>query len=81
MAAAKANLARLNELHGYERVRAPFDGVITQRNTDIGQLIDSGSSGGSKAELFHIAAPDPLAPAGDDTDFEKFAAELQPAAA
>ena len=36
---------------------APFDGVITARNTDIGQLINSGSSTGPKSELFHIAAP------------------------
>ena len=39
---------------------APFDGVITARNTDIGALIDSGSSGGTARELFHIAAVNQL---------------------
>src|SRR5215470_11688448 len=57
---ADANVHRLQDLSSFQKIYAPFDGVITQRNTDIGQLIDSGSSGGSKAELFHIAAPDPL---------------------
>jgi RND family efflux transporter MFP subunit len=57
---AEANVHRLQDLSSFQKIYAPFDGVITQRNTDIGQLIDSGSSGGSKAELFHIAAPDPL---------------------
>ena len=40
----------------FEKIYAPFDGVITARNTDVGQLIDSGSSGGPARELFHIAA-------------------------
>ena len=57
---SEANVRRLQDLQSFEKIYAPFDGVITQRNTDIGQLIDSGSSGGAKAELFHIAAPDPL---------------------
>jgi len=57
---SEANVHRLQDLQSFQRIYAPFDGVITQRNTDIGQLIDSGSSGGTKAELFHIAAPDPL---------------------
>lgn len=57
---SEANFRRLQDLQSFQRIYAPFDGVITQRNTDIGQLIDSGSSGGAKAELFHIAAPDPL---------------------
>ncbi len=38
----------------------PLDGVITARNTDIGDLIDAGASGGSKTDLFHIAQPDKL---------------------
>ena len=54
---AQANLKRLEELQGFEKITAPFDGVITARNTDIGQLINSGSSTGAKSELFHIAAP------------------------
>jgi len=57
---ALANVKRLQELQSFEKVYAPFDGVITARNTDVGYLIDSGSSGGSKAELFHIASPDRL---------------------
>jgi RND family efflux transporter MFP subunit len=57
---SEANVRRLQDLQSFQRIYAPFDGVITQRNTDIGQLIDSGSSGGSKSELFHMAAPDPL---------------------
>jgi RND family efflux transporter MFP subunit len=54
---AQANLRRLEELQSFEKIYAPFDGVITARNTDIGQLIDSGSGAGPKSELFHIAAP------------------------
>lgn len=57
---ARANVKRLQELQSFEKVYAPFDGVITARNTDVGYLIDSGSSGGAKAELFHIASPDRL---------------------
>jgi RND family efflux transporter MFP subunit len=41
----------------FERLYAPFDGVITARNTDIGDLINSGSSTGVKTDLFHIAQP------------------------
>ena len=51
--AARANVLRLRELSGFERVVAPFDGVITARNTDIGQLINAGS--GTGAALFRIA--------------------------
>jgi RND family efflux transporter MFP subunit len=57
---AQANVQRLQQLVNFEKVYAPFDGVITARNTDIGQLIDSGSSGGPTRELFHIAAMDRL---------------------
>jgi RND family efflux transporter MFP subunit len=52
---SEANLARLEELQRYKTVRAPFDGVITARNTDIGMLINAGN-GGAAQELFHIAA-------------------------
>ncbi len=44
LAASQANLARLQELHGYLTVKAPFDGVITQRNVDIGALVNTGST-------------------------------------
>jgi RND family efflux transporter MFP subunit len=53
---ARSNVKRLEDLQSFEKVYAPFDGMITARNTDIGQLIDSGSSGGTSRELFHIAA-------------------------
>ncbi len=53
-------MQRLEQMVGFEKVYVPFDGVITARNTDIGQLIDSGSSGGPARELFHIAAIDKL---------------------
>jgi len=56
----QANVHRLQDLQSFQKIYAPFDGIITQRNTDIGQLIDSGSSGGAKSELFHIAAPGKL---------------------
>jgi RND family efflux transporter MFP subunit len=51
--AAQANLQRLRELYGFKRIVAPFDGVVTARNTDVGQLIAAG--GGSGPELFRIA--------------------------
>ena len=44
-------------LVSFERVYAPFDGVITARNTDIGDLIKSGSTSNVKTDLFHIAQP------------------------
>jgi RND family efflux transporter MFP subunit len=53
MDSAAANLARLRELEGFKRVVAPFDGVVTLRNTDIGNLINAGQSSG--AELFRVA--------------------------
>src|SRR5262249_44733924 len=58
--AAQANVKRLEELQSFQKIYAPFDGIITARNTDIGALIDSGSSGGVRSELFHIAQPDRL---------------------
>jgi RND family efflux transporter MFP subunit len=56
--AAAQNVARLNDLESFKRVRAPFDGVITARNTDIGALINAGQSTGS--ELFRIADTEKL---------------------
>jgi RND family efflux transporter MFP subunit len=55
-----ANVRRLEDLQSFQKIYAPFEGIITARNTDIGQLIDPGSSGGAKSELFHIAAPGKL---------------------
>jgi RND family efflux transporter MFP subunit len=54
--ASKANVRRLEQLQNYERIIAPFDGVITARNTDIGDLIDAGSGSSNPRELFHLAA-------------------------
>jgi len=51
----EANLARLRELQAYEIVKAPFDGVITARNTDVGALVNAGN-GGPAQELFHMAS-------------------------
>jgi RND family efflux transporter MFP subunit len=52
---AAYNVKRLEDLQSFTKIYAPFDGVITARETDIGQLIDSGSGGPAK-ELFHMAA-------------------------
>lgn len=52
-ASAAANASRLRELESFKRVLAPFDGVVTSRNTDIGALINAGQSVGS--ELFRVA--------------------------
>ena len=54
--AAEANVRRLQELQSFERVYAPFDGVVTARNTDIGDLIDAGSGSAQPRDLFRIAA-------------------------
>ncbi len=51
---AQANVQRLKELQSFEKVYAPFDGVITARSIDIGDLITAGSTGSK--ELFHIQA-------------------------
>lgn len=55
--ADKAAVQQYSALVSFEKVYAPFDGVITARNTDIGDLINSGSSSNVKADLFHIAQP------------------------
>ena len=51
----QADVERLEQLQSYENVFAPFDGVITVRNTDVGHLINAGA-GGPAAELFHLTA-------------------------
>jgi RND family efflux transporter MFP subunit len=50
-----ANVRHYEALVSFEKVYAPFDGVITARNTDIGDLINAGSSSTAKTDLFHIA--------------------------
>jgi len=54
--ASRANVRRLEQLQSYERIVAPFDGIITARNTDIGDLIDAGSGSANPRELFHMDA-------------------------
>jgi RND family efflux transporter MFP subunit len=54
---ARANVKRLEQLQAFRRIEAPFAGVVTARNTDIGALIDSGSNA---KELFHVAAVNKL---------------------
>ena len=53
---AQANVQRLSELQSFEKVYAPFDGVVTARNVDTGQLISQGAT----AELFHMQALETL---------------------
>jgi RND family efflux transporter MFP subunit len=48
----QANVARLKQMQSYEKIYAPFDGVVTARTVDVGQLIDSGAA----KELFHLQA-------------------------
>jgi RND family efflux transporter MFP subunit len=58
--ADKAAVQQYSALVSFEKVYAPFEGVITARNTDIGDLINSGSSSNVKTDLFHIAQPGTL---------------------
>lgn len=59
LAAADANVKRLEQLEGFKKVYAPFSGVITKRNVDPGALINAGA-GAAGRELFDIARVDPL---------------------
>jgi RND family efflux transporter MFP subunit len=59
LAAAEANVSRLRSLQGFNRVTAPFDGVLTRRNVDVGDLINAGNGGAGQA-LFSVAQVDPL---------------------
>ncbi len=54
-----ANVRRLEELESFKRVYAPFSGVITRRNVDIGTLINAGN-GGVSQQLFFLAQTDPM---------------------
>ena len=58
--ADQAAVQRYSALVSFEKVYAPFDGVITARNTDIGDLINSGSNSNVKTDLFHISQPGKL---------------------
>ncbi len=57
---AEANVERLEALESFKRVYAPFSGVITTRNVDIGTLINAGNGGSSTKEMFDLAQTDPL---------------------
>ncbi len=59
VAAADANVRRLEQLEGFKKVYAPFSGVLTKRNVDPGALINAGA-GAAGRELFDIARVDPL---------------------
>jgi RND family efflux transporter MFP subunit len=59
LAAADANVKRLQQLEGFKQVVAPFAGVVTHRNVDVGDLIDAGNGGAGRA-LFTMAQVDPL---------------------
>lgn len=59
MAAAEANVRRLQKTEQFKRVVAPFAGVITSRNVDVGDLIDAGNGGAGRA-LFRLAQVDTL---------------------
>jgi RND family efflux transporter MFP subunit len=59
LAAADANEQRLRNLEDFKRIVAPFPGVVTRRNIDVGDLIDAGNGGAARA-LFTLAQTDPL---------------------
>jgi RND family efflux transporter MFP subunit len=60
--AAEANVRRLSQLQSFEKIYAPYSGIVTQRNTDIGDLINAGSATTTNTakELFHIASVNQL---------------------
>jgi RND family efflux transporter MFP subunit len=56
--ASAAEVARIEQMKAYQRIYAPYDGVVTARNTDVGAVIDAGV--GSAKELFHVSKIDKL---------------------
>ncbi|PYK95854.1 MAG: efflux transporter periplasmic adaptor subunit, partial [Verrucomicrobia bacterium] len=58
--AMQANVKQLEAMQSFEKIYAPFDGIVTVRNVDVGDLINSGSAPGTKTDLFHIAQPGKL---------------------
>ncbi|MEI7969697.1 MAG: efflux RND transporter periplasmic adaptor subunit [Betaproteobacteria bacterium] len=60
MDAAQQNVARYEKLQSFRKVVAPFSGVITARNADLGDLVDAGSGSGTARELFRLSATDRL---------------------
>jgi multidrug efflux system membrane fusion protein len=59
LAAAQANVRRLQQLHDFGRLTAPFDGVVVRRNVEVGSLVAAGSASTSK-ELYYLAQTDGL---------------------
>ncbi|MBI0329686.1 efflux RND transporter periplasmic adaptor subunit [Burkholderia plantarii] len=59
LSAADANVRRLTELKGFQKIVAPVDGVVTQRNIDIGDLVNAGNGGAGRA-LFVVTQADRL---------------------
>jgi RND family efflux transporter MFP subunit len=57
---AEANVARVEQLVGFEKIYAPFDGIITARNVDTGTLINAGAGTSNSGELFHMVAENVL---------------------
>src|ERR1700738_1644449 len=58
--ANQANVRQLETMQSFEKIYAPFDGIVTVRNVDVGDLINSGSAPGTRTDLFHIAQPGKL---------------------
>lgn len=59
LAAAQANVRRLQQMHDFGTITAPFDGVVVRRNVEVGALVASGSATTTR-ELFYIAQTDEL---------------------
>ncbi len=60
LASAQASLSRLRQLTGFKHITAPYDGVITARNVDVGALVNAGAGTSGAAALFQIAAVNKL---------------------
>ncbi|HEX8957816.1 MAG TPA: efflux RND transporter periplasmic adaptor subunit [Burkholderiaceae bacterium] len=60
LAAAEANVRRLSELEQFKNVTAPFDGVVTHRNVEVGDLVDAANGSTSGRALFTMSQTDPL---------------------
>jgi RND family efflux transporter MFP subunit len=59
VSSAAANVSRLEQLVAYEKVEAPFSGILTARNIDVGALVNQGANTPGK-ELFHVASIDTM---------------------
>ncbi len=58
--AARANVDRLSKMQSFEKLFAPFSGVVTERGVEVGTLIDSGAATGTARQLFHLVETDKL---------------------